>query len=192
MSSLPFLLLSKKNLTALSTLSDVDCQFYWNNWGACDKETGEQSRTITITQEKMHGGAACPDPEVRDCDVDCEYNWQAWVPAVCIGGQHTTQTRSITITTPCALRGNCDSGSMHQGTPCPADETTPCDDKPCEYTWTDWTDCILDAPVGNQSRTATVSEDPVGNGTKCPDPEHQTCPVDCVYSWTRWSDCDEN
>ena len=51
---------------------------------------------------------------------------------------------------------------------------------------------MLDAPVGTQSRTATVSKLPVGDGDKCPDPEQKTCPVDCVYSWTQWSDCDEN
>ena len=111
------------------------------------------------------------------------------MPLNCVAGD-TTQTRTITITTPCKDQGFCPNGHMHKGVPCPDDETTDCDDKPCEYTWQPWTEC-LSPPIGNQSRMPSILTLPVGGGTQCPDQQDRPCKVDCNFTWTPWSECDK-
>ena len=158
---------------------EIPCEFTWPAWGVCNKMTGIQKRAPTITQSALNGGTDCPAEDERDCNVDCEYFWNDWAPKDCTPGD-LTQTRTVNITTP----------SRHQGLPCPSNETIDCGDKPCEFTWGSWSECLT-APIGKQSRAPSITRGPVAGGDACPGPANRTCKVDCAFSWTKWGDCNK-
>jgi len=63
----------------------------------------------------------------------------------------------------------------------------------CGGEWEAWSTCDYSCGGGNQSRTFTVFQDPVG-GAACPSDEYracatQACPVDCTGDWGAWSAC---
>jgi len=67
----------------------VDCVVSeFGEWGECSVscDPGQQTRSRTITQESLHGGAACPDlTESRDCpeQLACDCTTQARYEARC-------------------------------------------------------------------------------------------------------------
>ena len=85
--------------TAEVRTCQIECVFSMPDWTTCDRSTGRQSRTPVVTQVALNCAAdsaldcECPPEEIRDCPVDCTFSWNSWTPAVCVGGQHTTQDR---------------------------------------------------------------------------------------------------
>ena len=80
---------------------DIACEFTWPVFSVCDKSTGKQDRSPTISIQPKNSGKVCPDPDERNCDIDCEFTWPEW--SICdktVG----KQGRSPTITVP-ALNG---------------------------------------------------------------------------------------
>ena len=77
---------------------DEDCAGDWGQYSLCDAQTGQQTRTYTISTYKKHAGADCPYTnnfeETKDCDVDCVGNWGQYSPCDAQTGQ---QTRAYTI-----------------------------------------------------------------------------------------------
>ena len=152
-----------------------DCQYTLGNW-ICDKTTGIATQTPNITKYPSYGGRACPPPNTKDCDRDCQYTWGAWSDC-----DRTTGLRKRTATVLSPAKFN--------GAQCPtAPETSTCD-RDCKVSWSDWTQC--DTTTGLQSRQSTVTTTPVGNGLSCPiTPEVKNCNVDCVVQYSDWGACE--
>jgi Mg-chelatase subunit ChlD len=171
----------------------IDCVSTFTPWEPCNKNTGKQGRNVIIqTPCKeadncplgfLNGGQSCPPPEIRDCSVDCEYNWQPWVTFPggqsgqdCVPGD-TERRRTIQITV----------SPKNGGKLCPPDESTPCDATPCQFTWNAWGTC--DPATGKQERDALIQRQPINGGTACPPKQVRSCNVDCTFHWNQWSVC---
>jgi len=150
----------------------------------CDKTNGKQGRSPTITVPALNSATACPDPEERECDIDCEFTWPEW--SICdktVG----KQGRSPTITVP-ALNG---------ATACPGPDERNCG-VDCEYKWSEWGVCGS-AGFGKHERTVIIetpcfpSKCPLGHlptGAPCPPKENKICMVDCESTHDDWTVCD--
>jgi hypothetical protein len=169
----------------------IECVFSMPDWTTCDRSTGLQSRTPVVTQDALNCAAdstlscECPPEDVRACPVDCTSSWNSWTPAVCVGGQHTTQSRSVTITTECygtspflCGANTATPGRLHGGATCPSPQTRQCPDKDCDFTWGSWSSCLGD-PIGTQTRQAWVNERAISGGKACPGNQTRTWYVQC-------------
>ena len=154
-------------------LCDIECEFLWPIWGVCDKLTGKQERTPTITVPALKDGKICPSKEIRDCDIDCEFHWNEWTICDISTGK---QGRTTTVTVP-ALNG---------ADACPPDQARDCDID-CEYTWKPWAAC--DQTTGKQVRDPEITIPAINTGVVCPTQEERDCPVDCVSKFTEWGVC---
>ena len=155
-------------LKAITKLScPVDCQGDWSNWGTCNKATGKQERTFTVTKAPADGGIVCPTKETQPCNVDCISTFGQWSSTSCTTSSTQTQPTQIT------------QQSKNGGQACPPDNTRPCE--PCAFTWSEWSTC--DVSTGKQTRTPTITSQPQNGGTACPSPEERSCATDCVFTW---------
>ena len=153
-----------------------DCQYTLGNW-ICDKTTGIATQTPNITKYPSYGGRACPPPNTKDCDRDCQYTWGAWSDCDRTTG---SKKRTASVTLPAKLNG----------TPCPTAPDTLACVRDCKVSWSDWTQC--EPATGLQSRQSTVLTTPSGDGAlACPvSPEVKNCNVDCVVQYSDWGACD--
>eukprot|EP01060_Flectonema_neradi_P009552 TRINITY_DN167_c0_g1_i3.p1 TRINITY_DN167_c0_g1~~TRINITY_DN167_c0_g1_i3.p1 ORF type:complete len:614 (+),score=130.17 TRINITY_DN167_c0_g1_i3:78-1844(+) len=172
----------------------------WGEWGQCSVPCGGgmQLRTRTILVEPDFGGDECPTLiDAQPCNVQscvCEVSeWSEWSTCSAPCGEGTqTRTRDI-ISAP-------EGGEGGEGCP-PLVETRSCTIQPCDVDcevseWSSWSDCDATCGGGSQTRTRTITVDPVGNGAACPDlSETQSCntdpcPINCVVSeWGEWGQC---
>ncbi|OII71879.1 TSP1 domain-containing protein TSP10 precursor [Cryptosporidium ubiquitum] len=108
----------------------------WGAWSSCSStcEEGKVTRTRTIVQESLHGGAECPEDleQVQDCSVDviCPVDcvlgsWSYWSScSVDCGKGNSTRSRSI-ITRPKGKGAVCQEYS----------QTKSCDGESCLSFW---------------------------------------------------------
>jgi hypothetical protein len=69
----------KARLQAISkAVCPVDCIGEWNEWSACNSQTGTRTRTFNIQGAAKDGGDECPKPETESCAVDCVYSFSGW------------------------------------------------------------------------------------------------------------------
>jgi hypothetical protein len=126
--------------------------------------------------------------------VNCVVSgWSEWTKCdkLCGGG---SQTRTRFVTTKPA----------NGGTECPAlTELQKCNTQPCAQdckvsNWSGWEACSKTCGGGVQTRTRTIIQPRINDGTECPTLyEDQVCntnpcPLDCMVSvWSDWSKCDK-
>ena len=135
--------------------------------------------TSTCTCTGAAGSRSCTQAAATTTAVNCASTWSDW--GAC-DATSSTQTRTITITTPA-------SGG---GTACPASpESRACTpDVDCVSSWSAWGTCT----ASSQSRTLTITTAASGSGTACPTvtTQTQTCAagvVNCDYTWSAWGAC---
>eukprot|EP01012_Entosiphon_sulcatum_P029449 TRINITY_DN358_c0_g1_i1.p1 TRINITY_DN358_c0_g1~~TRINITY_DN358_c0_g1_i1.p1 ORF type:complete len:2229 (+),score=276.12 TRINITY_DN358_c0_g1_i1:2833-9519(+) len=182
-------------------ISLYDCQVSaWSFWGNCSSTCGggQQKRTRTVTSVPGPGGAACPAlEEVQACNTqpcanDCQVSaWSAWGPCStnCAGG---TRKRTRTIVMP----------AQNGGKGCPAlEESETCGADPCPVNcvvsaWSAWGACSTKCGGGQQTRTRTITVQPIHGGAPCPPLiesqwcNNQSCYPFCEFgNWTDWSTC---
>ncbi len=153
----------------------IDCQGDWSDWTTCDKASGTQTRTFTVTKAAADGGTACPTTESKPCNVDCVFTYGPWQPTTCSSAT-ATQTQKVQIT----------QQSKNGGQACPNDNTRQCTS--CQFTWGQWSTC---GSNGMQSRSPTITSQPQNGGQACPGPETRTCATDCIFTYGQWSACDK-
>ena len=51
---------------------------------------------------------------------------------------------------------------------------------------------LLGKTSGKQTRTATVTRNPMNGGFACLADEERDCDIDCEYVWKPWSTCNAN
>eukprot|EP01060_Flectonema_neradi_P009550 TRINITY_DN167_c0_g1_i1.p2 TRINITY_DN167_c0_g1~~TRINITY_DN167_c0_g1_i1.p2 ORF type:complete len:582 (+),score=135.94 TRINITY_DN167_c0_g1_i1:1589-3334(+) len=163
---------------------DVDCEVSeWSSWSDCDATCGggSQTRTRTITVDPVGNGAACPDlSETQSCNTDpCPIHcvvseWSDWgTCSVPCGTGIRARTRTVLV------------DPQFGGTSCPQlIEQEVCNTHVCDVDcqvseWGDWSACDAMCDGGSQTRTRTITVDPVGNGAACPVlSETQSCNTD--------------
>ena len=154
----------------------VPCDFTWNDYGACNKTTGQKWRTTTIISEPISGGTPCPDsPDAKACTVHCDSAHTNWTTCDKRTG---LQSRNVTVAVPPLNNG--DECLLPEERACPVD---------CEHQWQDWSAC--NPTAGVQARTARIDVVPLNGGQGCPPPEEQNCTVDCVGTWGDWTECNK-
>ena len=173
----------------------IDCSGEWSEWSDCNQDCdgGTQTRTYNVEIEKRSGykndlpvdGNECPftDQEVETqqcnthpCPIDCEVSdWGAWGPCNGSCGGTGTQTRTRTVTTEAQYNGTCDDL---------LEETQQCNTDPCPIDcqvsdWGAWGPCSATCDGGTQTRTRTVTTQPLYGGTSCGNlQETQSCNTD--------------
>jgi len=152
---------------------DVPCAFSWPAWGVCNKTTGEQHRSPTITVTAVNNADPCPGPDTRTCNVDCEFQFNPWSQCSPTLG---TQSRTITVQVE-PLNGG-------ESCPGPEERTCPVD---CVYTWEPWQTCR--EGDGTQIRDPLITTPMLNGGAACPAQEERDCSVDCQYQWSDWGVC---
>jgi len=188
----------------------IDCVYTeWSQWGMCskscrdapDEEMGTQVRKRSITVVPQHGGEECPQTQDTQecayqlCPQDCvvgEWGEYGDCSQTCGWG---TKTRSRDLTAP--LRG---------GVACPqSEESDECHDIFCPIDcsvseeYSEWSSCSQSCgDTGVRSRTLSIIQHPLHDGTECPSEEDRTeevpcerdtpCPEDCVVEeWGAWA-----
>ena len=151
----------------------VDCESTHDPWTTCIKDTGKQSRGVTVTLPQILPGKPCLLDEERPCKVDCEIVWNKWK----CENTDPTNCSPITVTTGCD-----DVTGLPNG-------CTSCD-KVTGKQNRDW---------GNPIGTPFVTPKPGWDGSgqtwlgypnpECPMYEEQPCRVDCEGAWGDWSAC---
>lgn len=187
----------------------VDCQVSaWSEWGSCSKTCGggTQTRTRTTTVPPANGGKACPPlTETQSC------NTQACPPpalSLSTNGKCGPENGN-TFCPPgqcCSTNGVCGSASDHCYTNRRVDTAYHGKDSPlaslfapvnCEVSaWSDWSTCDKSCGGGSQTRTRTVTKQPLNGGNACPTLAEsqpcnsQACPIDCKEgAWSEWGPC---
>jgi len=173
-------------------LSSVDCGVSdWSAWSACSASCGGgvQKATRTISQQSMHGGAACPSSlsktracNTQGCPQACVVSaWGSWTTCsvTCGGGR---QRASRTVVTP----------SANGGAACPAlSQTQACNQHACPVacvvsSWSAFSSCSTKCGGGTQTRTRSVVTSAANGGAACPSLSQsqtcntQACPGMCV------------
>jgi len=179
----------------------VDCEVSdWCEWTQCSKKCGggTSTRSRTILTPPAYGGAQCPPlTDTKQCNThlcpqDCKLgDWCEWsqCSAKCGGG---TKTRSRPVLT----------APANGGAPCDiTTETTHCNTQTCDVDckvsdWSQWSTCDKPCDGGVKTRTRTITQQPQGNGAKCPALKEtqacntQGCAQDCVMGeYGPWSTC---
>jgi len=169
---------------------NVDCAVSgWSEYGSCSATCGggRQTRTRTITRQQAYDGAGCPplsqwrECATNECPVHCDVSqWTLWndCSRTCGDG---TKSRFRFIT----------RDPLHGGTACPElQETITCNLRECAIhcdvsEWSAYSECSESCGVGSQTRTRSVTQDPMHGGDECPDLEETIacklvdCPVHC-------------
>eukprot|EP01125_Pyxidicula_operculata_P004565 TRINITY_DN1717_c0_g4_i2.p1 TRINITY_DN1717_c0_g4~~TRINITY_DN1717_c0_g4_i2.p1 ORF type:complete len:1852 (-),score=391.75 TRINITY_DN1717_c0_g4_i2:144-5249(-) len=188
------------NVDACSA-TPVDCT--WNNfseWSSCSATcgtNGTMTRSRTMNMEQ-NSGLSCTGNNTEEsdcvgdpCPVNCVWSdYSEWTSCntTCGGG---SSQRSRTILSNAQYGGlNC-SGNDVDYRSCNAQACS----VPCQYVWSNWTNCSLPCNNGTQSRYPIVST-PAYNGGYCPTQETRSCnqftcnvDTDCTFSWSSWSSC---
>ena len=144
----------------------IDCVGGWGEFGDCDKEKGERTRTYNITTPAQDGyiynidqvmeydqAKPCDYTDEQtmsiDCNVDCEYKWSNWINDMDNG----TRTRNLEII----------HEPRNDGEPCPQMQQTQQIDVDCVGGWgPDYCDEFI------KKRNFIVSRSPKNNGNECP------------------------
>ena len=151
----------------------VDCESTHDPWTTCIKDTGKQSRGVTVTLPQILPGKPCLLDEERPCKVDCEIVWNKWK----CENTDPTNCSPITVTTGCD-----DVTGLPNG-------CTSCD-KVTGKQNRDW-----GTPIGTPLVTPKPGWDGSGQtwlgypNPECPMYEEQPCRVDCEGAWGDWSAC---
>ena len=184
-----------------STCNPDDCQVSaWGSWSICSAPCGGgiQFRERTIVRQATGNGQSCPVvKEWRICDAqlckqDCEIGgWSDWTLCSTTCGGGNQESLSYVIQQPQGGGQSCPSVKRERG----------CNDNPCQVgmcvvaNWSPWTTCSRDCEGGTQTRTRTITSQPVSPEVCPPLEEIRACNVfecsqDCVTSdWTGWDVC---
>jgi len=182
----------------------VDCAHTaWGAWSACSATCGlhaSRTRTRTVTQQPLFGGAGCGAlidtdtcPEQIECPEPCVVtSWGGWgaCSKTCGAGTHT---RTRTIHTPAKFGGECNDDLVM---------TQACQDRPCPIhcevaAWSGYGNCNEPCGPGIRTRTRgilvhaqhggltdqcnTLTEDIACN--------EKVCALDCIHEFTPWTEC---
>jgi len=183
---------------------DVNCEVSdFGEWSECSVSCGDgtQTRTRTITQDPLLNGNACPElVETRACNnQEC--------PQPSGGCADSYWTGECTACPGYWYQGCRDGYDKFAERGCGTlgceiqcrNENAECVDVDCEVSdFGEWSECSETCGDGTQTRTRTITQDPMHNGAACPElVETQTCkiqecPVHCEMSdWSDFSECSE-
>jgi len=188
---------------ALQEQCPVDCTWNeWTEWNGCSKTCGGGSEARV--RERTPGNAAGKlcignSKDTRECGqntcpTDCVLgNWSDWsaCTTTCGRGDHT-RSRSINIPAAC---GGTTCGTTEETKVCQAVKECPVD---CKWTaWSEWNSCTVSCNGGQKTRTRSVEQQAVGDGSPCEgvasdsaECSQRHCPIDCQETdWTQWGSC---
>jgi hypothetical protein len=178
----------------IGILEDVSLSLV-ENWGMA-AAGGFSSSSSTRAGGKggvgSKAGAAATCRALRVVPKDCELSsWSAWGPCSTTCGPGT-QRRTRQILKAAVGGGVCPE--LEQVRACPNNPECPIN---CEVSdWEPWSECSEPCGGGKESRTRTVTQDPLHGGQDCPELREERacntnpCPVDCeVTDWTAWGTC---
>jgi Spondin-like TSP1 domain/Thrombospondin type 1 domain len=177
----------------------------WSNCPASDCVGVLRQRERSIVKEPTNGGQACGNLteslacRQQDCAAPDPINclpgpWSAWSSCskTCGLGGTRNRTRSIARNAtngghPCTSNMLADEESCN-GHPCPVD---------CVVVWSNFSLCSAQCGGGTRQSLASVKQQSIGTGTKCPgvlikteDCNTQACPVNCAMNqWSEWTLC---
>jgi hypothetical protein len=99
---------SKNNGTAcpsnqidISRNCNVDCSWNgWTDWSGCNTTTGKQTRTANVIFTSKNNGIACPLDQNRNCNVNCQGEWNPWSEcnAICPSNADATCSNLMSTT----------------------------------------------------------------------------------------------
>jgi hypothetical protein len=184
----------------------VDCATsIWSNYSPCSAHHcgGVMTRTKTILQQPLHGGAACPalkqfaDCSNTNCPATCANqahsllsDWSA-CSARCGGGTQQKQFRRGVTQDKIDAFHNAGCSELERvcnDFACPLD---------CHATpWSEWSSCTATCGSGVRMRTRSVVHEAHYGGLSCgalaesAECNAQACAVDCVVDhFVPWSQC---
>ena len=127
--------------------------------------------------------------------VDCQGEWQNMPDQTCskdCDGGTITQQYSITQVQ-VGSGAECEAGANQ--TKIVECNTQPCPIN-CSGSWGEWSGCTVECDGGTQTRTYSITTDPLYGGIACPNPTTETqecntqpCLINCSGSWGEWSTC---
>ena len=157
----------------------------YSEWGACDRSTGQHTRTFTKHDPSAEQHASVPPRSgcarkhslTKTCNVDCEGAYETVSGQACDKqtGQRLTERFVVT------------QRAWHGGQACSPDKYEDCK-VDCEVDWGVWGDC--DKQDGEKTQSYQVRVQPKNGGDACPPPRTRTCVVDCEGHWLNWTACD--
>ena len=114
-----------------------------------------------MTEQPINGGMECPDTEIQNCPIPCQYTWDVWSACNKATG---TVTRDPIVT----------AQRLNGGAACPTTETGPCDVS-CEYTWGLWLPSGVCTSNVTQTQSPVVTVQPIDTGDPCPPDNTRLC-----------------
>jgi len=157
----------------------LDCVYRWGPYSACPADPAPgtvQTSTMIVDQAPRGEGQPCPTVTTRTlpCPIPCKVSdWGAWSACPTNATATTMQTRTRTIT----------QQPAHGGTACPVlSESRNCPVH-CGFTWGGWSACSAGCGdgAGTQTRSPTITRQPLHGGDACPAPETRSCQLECNY-----------
>lgn len=163
---------------------DLKCGKY-SKWGACDRSTGQQTRTFTKHDPSAEQHASVPPPSgcarkhslTKTCNVDCEGAYET------VSGQECNKQTGQRLTERFVVTQR----AWNNGQACSPDKYEDCK-VDCEVEWGVWGEC--NKQTGEQTRSYQVGAQPKNGGTACPSPPTRKCDVDCEGRWSKWTACE--